>query len=166
MENSKSNSGVVWTVIIIIILVIVGIIIWHSHSSSNATSTTTGSTQSSGGVGAPMIPYYTLATSTSATSGTYLVAGNGMTLYTYSQDTPGSSTCSGNCAVTWPPYTVSSNITPTTSAGITGQVGFITRADGTTQVTYNNMPLYFYASDTSPGDVTGNNVGGFTIATP
>ena len=52
------------------------------------------------------------------------------------------------------------------STAVTGHVAFITRPDGTTQVTYNSMPLYFFASDVNPGDVTGNNVGGFMVATP
>ena len=39
-------------------------------------------------------------------------------------------------------------------------IGTITRDDGTTQVTYNGWPLYYFAEDTAPGDANGQGVGG------
>ena len=41
-------------------------------------------------------------------------------------------------------------------AGITGQVGTITRSDGTTQATYDGHPLYTFVGDKAPGKNTGN----------
>ena len=41
-----------------------------------------------------------------------------------------------------------------------GQFGVSGRCDGTLQLTYDNKPLYFYASDNNPGDVNGEGVGG------
>ena len=38
-------------------------------------------------------------------------------------------------------------------------LGTTTRKDGTTQVTYNGWPLYYYVKDQKPGDVTGQDVG-------
>ena len=37
--------------------------------------------------------------------------------------------------------------------------------DGTTQVSYGGMPLYYWQGDTKAGDVTGNGVEGFSVAT-
>ncbi len=47
---------------------------------------------------------------------------------------------------------------PTAGAGVTGQLGTLTRADGTTQVTYAGMPLYYWQGDAKAGDVTGDGV--------
>ena len=89
---------------------------------------------------------------------------NGMTLYTYAKDKDGLSNCIGQCAVNWPPYTIIDKRALTIlEAGVTGQVGTITRADlpsGTMQVTYNGKPLYFYKNDLKPDDTQGENVDG------
>ena len=46
--------------------------------------------------------------------------------------------------------------------GVGGTVAAVLQSNGTFQVTYNGSPLYTFAGDTTPGEVTGNNVGGFT----
>jgi predicted lipoprotein with Yx(FWY)xxD motif len=103
-----------------------------------------------------------LGTDSTSTLGSYLIGYNGMTLYTYTPDGQNVSNCTGGCAAAWPPYTVpSSNDLQNLQAGITGTVGSLTRGDsGALQVTYNGHPLYFFKNDTSPGDITGQGVGG------
>ena len=92
--------------------------------------------------------------------GTVLVAAsNSHTVYTFGSDTPGVSNCNGGCATTWPPLTIASGTTPTGGPGVTGQLGTITRADGSLQVTYKGLPLYFFHSDTKAGDTKGNYTG-------
>ena len=94
------------------------------------------------------------------TMGTILVAAsNNHTVYTFDSDTPGVSKCSGGCATTWPPLTVPAGTTPTAGPGVTGQLGTITRSDGSLQVTYKGMPLYFFHSDAKAGDTMGNYTG-------
>ena len=95
--------------------------------------------------------------------GMVLTGPNGMTLYTHAGDTATSSTCTGGCATTWPP--LETNGQPTARAGVTGQLGTLTRPDGSTQVTYRGLPLYYWQGDTKAGDVTGNGVEGFSAAT-
>jgi hypothetical protein len=41
----------------------------------------------------------------------------------------------------------------------------VTRSDGTTQVTYGGLPLYYWEGDRKAGDTTGNGLEGFSIAT-
>jgi predicted lipoprotein with Yx(FWY)xxD motif len=90
--------------------------------------------------------------------GAFLVDGKGMSLYIFTKDTPGVSNCSGKCLAAWPPLVASGDLVA--GPGVTGKLGSITRDDGTKQVTYNDMPLYYWASDTKAGDMTGQGVGG------
>jgi len=85
---------------------------------------------------------------------TVLTTAKGFTLYWFAPDTPARSTCNGVCAGYWPPLTGTARPGP----GVTGRLGTIKRADGTTQATYNGHPLYTYAGDTAPGQAFGNNL--------
>jgi predicted lipoprotein with Yx(FWY)xxD motif len=84
----------------------------------------------------------------------------GFTLYWFAPDTPTKSVCNGACASYWPPVLGAQKAGP----GVTGKLGTITRADGSTQATYDGHPLYTYIADNGPGQANGNNInlnGGF-----
>ena len=105
--------------------------------------------------------------STASTSkGSVLAGPTGMTLYTYAKDSSATSACSGGCATAWPPLTVPAGQAPTAGSGVTGTLATLTRADGTVQVTYNGWPLYYWKGDKAAGDVTGDGVDSFALATP
>ena len=93
------------------------------------------------------------------TAGTILVDGEtGLTLYIFTMDVrdSGESACTGGCLEAWPALTVAAGETPTGGPGVTGELGTITRADnGELHVTYNGLPLYFFANDSEPGDLNG-----------
>ena len=92
-----------------------------------------------------------------ASLGSFLVDSKGMTLYLFTQDTPNTSTCYSTCATAWPPLLTSA--APTAGAGVTASMlGTTKRTDGTTQVTYNGWPLYYWKNDKVAGDTTGENV--------
>lgn len=91
--------------------------------------------------------------------GAYLTGAGGKTLYIFTPDAAGKSTCVDKCAATWPPFTVTGGA-PAAGAGVTGSLTTLARPDGTTQVAINGMPLYYYAADTKAGDTTGEGVGG------
>jgi len=98
--------------------------------------------------------------------GTILVAAsNSHTLYTFDSDSPGVSRCGGGCIGTWPALSIASGQTPSGGPGVTGALGTITRSDGSLQVTYKGLPLYFFHSDAKPGDTKGNYTG-WSLAKP
>jgi predicted lipoprotein with Yx(FWY)xxD motif len=88
--------------------------------------------------------------------GKILVDNAGRTLYLYTNDVVGSgkSNVTGNLAVAWPPLTLASG-EPLKTPDITGDLTLITRDDGTKQVAYKGMPLYYFAQDTAAGDING-----------
>ena len=95
---------------------------------------------------------------TNATHGSILVDDKGMSLYLYTKDTPNTSTCYDKCATAWPALLTNGNAVG--SSGVdASKFGTTTRTDGTIQVTYNGWPLYYFAKDKQPGDVTGQGVG-------
>jgi predicted lipoprotein with Yx(FWY)xxD motif len=133
--------------------------VWYVVPPSPTTSTSAAATTAptTAAVATPTGPT-TVKVSTNSTLGPILVDQNGMTLYVFTKDTPGVSTCSGSCAAAWP--ALLTNGTPVAGdPSITGTLGFITRADGSQQVTINNMPLYYYAKDKAAGDTNGQAVG-------
>ncbi len=102
--------------------------------------------------------------------GTALVDGTGRALYLFEADTGTTSTCTGACAQVWPPLLTSGPAPVTTGAAQPSLVGTSPRADGTRQVTYDGHPLYYFAGDKAPGDVTGQGIhnfgGGWYVVTP
>ena len=95
-------------------------------------------------------------TAPAAFKGGVLVDSRGMTLYTFDKDAAagGKSACNGNCAAVWPPLTAAAG----SASG--GEFAVITRDDGSQQIAHKGRPLYFYAPDQKPGDMTGDNSGG------
>lgn len=92
-----------------------------------------------------------------ATLGQFLADDQGRTLYIFLKDTKDTSTCYDACAQTWPPLLTLGQ--PTAGQGIDASLlGTTQRKDGTTQVTFNGYPLYYYAPDQQPGDTKGQGV--------
>ena len=92
-----------------------------------------------------------------------LVGPNGMTLYTFTKDTPmsGKSVCNGTCATNWPPLMAPASPKPM------GAYSIVTRDDGMKQWAYKGSPLYYWVKDTKAGDKTGDGVGGvWKVARP
>lgn len=92
---------------------------------------------------------------TSSDLGDILVDADGNTLYLFTPDSQGESTCYDQCATNWPPLidevTAGDGLDP-------ALVGSTTRTDGSVQVTYNGWPLYYFAADTAPGDTNGQGI--------
>lgn len=88
--------------------------------------------------------------------GEIVVDADGMTVYMFDNDTQGSatSTCEGDCATNWPAVTTDAAEAPAVE-GVTGEVGTVTGVDGSTQLTLNGWPLYYFAGDAAAGDTNG-----------
>jgi predicted lipoprotein with Yx(FWY)xxD motif len=87
---------------------------------------------------------YALQLKTNATHGEILTDKDGKALYYFSDDTKGTSNCSGPCLAAWPAFTLNGEIDPKITSS---EVGEITRADGAKQATYKGWPLYYFADD-------------------
>jgi predicted lipoprotein with Yx(FWY)xxD motif len=94
------------------------------------------------------------------TAETILVNAHGLPLYIYKPDTTVNSRVSGQLAALWPPLVA----TAPTAAGATGRLTSVATANGK-QVAYNGHFLYTFVED-SPGQVTGQGVQNFFVATP
>jgi predicted lipoprotein with Yx(FWY)xxD motif len=95
-----------------------------------------------------------LEVSDNPTLGQILVDNRGYTLYMFMNDTANTSACDAACQAIWPPLESSS--LPTAGSGVdTSLIGTGTLPTGGTVITYNQHPLYYKATDTKPGDITG-----------
>jgi predicted lipoprotein with Yx(FWY)xxD motif len=92
--------------------------------------------------------------------GDVVVTADGMTVYMFDNDTQSSgvSSCTGQCLAQWPPVLTTS--AAPTGDGIIGELGTIQTPGGELQITVNGWPVYLFAGDTAPGDVTGQGLGG------
>jgi predicted lipoprotein with Yx(FWY)xxD motif len=98
----------------------------------------------------------------------FLTGEDGRTLYIFKKDTAdsGKSVCNGECATNWPPLEVDELDEVKPDSGATGKLSLITRDDGTTQLAYNGLPLYYFAGDAAPGDTNGASIPNWAVATP
>ena len=105
----------------------------------------------------PAAPGVTVAT-TESDLGTILTDAEGRTLYVFLNDTEGESTCYDDCAQSWPALETEGDAQA--EEGVDASLlGTSERQDGALQVTYNGMPLYYFANDSGPGQTNGQGVG-------
>jgi predicted lipoprotein with Yx(FWY)xxD motif len=97
-----------------------------------------------------------LAEAQDAPLGTILTNSHGLTVYTYTQDAPNKSNCSGLCAKAWPPLLMAKGEKVRSLKGVKG-IGTIPRGKKL-QLTFDRKPLYLFAGDTTPGMTTGQGV--------
>jgi predicted lipoprotein with Yx(FWY)xxD motif len=88
--------------------------------------------------------------------GKYLSDTEGKALYWFKKDSPGKSTCSGQCLEKWPLYYRETVAAPKDIKA--GDFGTITREDGKKQTTFRGYPLYYWFNDKKAGDTYGQGV--------
>lgn len=132
-----------------------------SHSSKPASHTAKPASQAPGGraskrgTGGASSPTaaVTVATTSVAGYGKVLATAKGHPLFLSTADPSGASKCSGSCARTWTPLTVSGK--PKAGAGVNGGLlKSFKRADGRTQVLYHGHALYTHTG-ASPASFAG-----------
>ncbi len=101
-----------------------------------------------------------VARATKSGIGDFLTGEDCKTLYTLATDSANKTTCTGGCATAWPPFMLDPGESTAAGTGVTVTLGTMKRPDGSTQVTANGMPLYYFASDKAAGDTNGQGVGG------
>jgi predicted lipoprotein with Yx(FWY)xxD motif len=118
--------------------------------------------------GVPVTGAATVNVAEVGTFGQALVDAEGRSLYLFTNDTQnsGTSSCTGDCLVEWPPLFTDGE--PVAGEGVdAAMLGTITLPDGTSQVTYNGWPLYYFHEDTAAGDTNGQGLGGvWFLVTP
>src|SRR5437588_1509690 len=92
--------------------------------------------------------------------GSFIVDSRGRSLYLFEADKGTKSTCYGDCATNWPPLVTSGGVAVSGGASMS-LVGTTKRTDGTTEVTYNGHPLYYFVGDSKRGDTNGEGVVAF-----
>lgn len=113
-------------------------------------------------------PSPTIAKATNRVLGEYLADASGRALYVFGADLAGDcealpvSACEGDCLLSWPIFHAEPRLL---AQGIDeAAFGSFTRADGLRQTTYYGWPLYYYANDAKPGDITGHGSGVWGLA--
>ena len=103
---------------------------------------------------------HTAQTTVRGKNQTILVDSQGLPLYYYPPDTAAKSAVTGGLASLWPPLTSASPA----ATGLTGKLAAVSDVYGH-QVAYNGHLLYTFAGDQA-GQVTGQGLQGFLVATP
>jgi predicted lipoprotein with Yx(FWY)xxD motif len=154
MTTSRFRSGLVAGLALTFALVAAGC------ASTGAGGASPSPASSAGSAGGALV----IGSATSGTLGPFLTGPSGLTLYVKDGDSATTSSCTGNCATAWPPLKTTAGQQVSAGPGITGTFATLTRDDGSLQVTYNGLPLYFWVQDTKAGDATGEGVNGFHVA--
>jgi predicted lipoprotein with Yx(FWY)xxD motif len=117
-----------------------------------APTTTEPASQPGGGAGT------TVKTADSQYGGV-LFGGDDQAIYYFDKESGSKSECYGACAEAWPPV-LTEGAPQAEDVVQAGLLGITERDDGTTQVTYDGHPLYYYAHE-GPSEVTCHNVNEF-----
>ena len=97
--------------------------------------------------------------------GPILVDPNGLTLYMFTKDVDGESTCAGECLANWPAAVVEGE--PDVGDLDASLFSTVASTDGATMLKVGDWPLYTFAGDAAPGDINGQGVGGvWWVVTP
>ncbi|HSB85358.1 MAG TPA: hypothetical protein VLD86_03565 [Ilumatobacteraceae bacterium] len=91
--------------------------------------------------------------------GKILAGDAGRTVYAFTDDANGTSTCVDGCAAVWPPVIVDGSV-DLGALPDSASFSVVNRPDGSKQLKAGKWPLYYFAGDAAAGDVNGQGSGG------
>ncbi|UII19318.1 COG4315 family predicted lipoprotein [Fulvivirga ligni] len=100
---------------------------------------------------------------------TYLVDGDGLTLYDFVNDEENTSNCSGGCANAWPPFNPAGTLIIPSTLSASDFDTFLRGDDLGYQLTYKGLPLYYFTTDAEVRGVVegeGGGNGNFFVVKP
>jgi predicted lipoprotein with Yx(FWY)xxD motif len=132
-----------------------------SSSTPSTTSGSGGASQTTGGAAAS--GDVTVAVATLPELGDHLVDAKGRTLYIFEKDQGTTTACTGPCVAVWPPVVAADPV-----AGDGVEQDELSTATGieANQVTYHGHLLYYFATDTAPGDINGTKIASWYAVSP
>ncbi len=148
----RNGSGRVWLIILVLTLGLAGVtyFVFQSNTDRNNTAinkeTNAIQPKKDSEVKKENVATETIIKTGDSEYGSMLFDSRGQAIYIWELEESQTAECYGDCANAWPP--VLTNGAPVASADINSKLlGTTKRTDGTTQVTYNGHPLYFYAHE-------------------
>lgn len=164
----KLNQKGIGAIAIVLILLVVGVIgsagwkVWESkpnnaddkqNSTQSVSSTETDETENTE---PEKVASGTVITTGDSEFGPMLFDEKKQAIYIWELEESAKAECYGDCAEAWPPVLTDGE--PQAAGSVNNKLlGTTKRTDGTTQVTYNDHPLYYYAHE-KPGEVKCHNI--------
>lgn len=160
--SKKNGSKLIWIITLLSVVVLVGAAYFVFQSKSKdgepAASNETSKVElkKEPEVQKQDVAAGTVITTGDSEYGPMLFDARGQAIYIWEIEDSSTPKCYGPCAEAWPPVLTTGD--PVASGDVNEKMlGTSKRSDGTTQVTYNGHPLYFYANE-KPGEVECHNI--------
>lgn len=168
-DVNGQGSGGVWFAVTPNATTVPGPAVGGAPTTAAAAPTTAAAAPATAGYGKAAVgPTTTASAATAAPSivgvadnalGSIVVDSKGRTLYAFTKDVDGTSTCVDGCAKAWPAVLVNGDIA--VGSGLDkGQFTTVARVDGTKQLKLGKWPLYYFSGDTAAGETNGQGSGG------
>lgn len=168
-DVNGQGSGGVWFAVTPNATTVPGPAVGGAPTTAGAAPTTAAAAPATAGYGKAAVgPTTTASAATAAPSivgvadnalGSIVVDSKGRTLYAFTKDVDGTSTCVDGCAKAWPAVLVNGDIAVGTGLD-KGQFTTVARVDGTKQLKLGKWPLYYFSGDTAAGETNGQGSGG------
>lgn len=159
IRKSEKGFGLVWLAVLVVVIGIAGTgyFVYQSNSSDNdSASNNETSVEQKINLEEDKKTSGTVITTGDSEFGTMLFNDKGQAIYIWELEESTKAECYGDCAKAWPP--VLTDGAPQATGSVNSDLlGTTERSDGSTQVTYNGHPLYYYAHE-RPGEVECHNI--------